>query len=50
MYVYGAGDRIVGEVEKIGPSTSRELIVNIPPGQYEIACKPGMTAKASANR
>jgi iron uptake system EfeUOB component EfeO/EfeM len=45
MYVYGAGDRIVGEIENIGPSTSRELIVNIAPGQYEIACKPGMTGK-----
>jgi high-affinity iron transporter len=45
VYVYGAGDRIVGEVENIGPSTSRELVVNIAPGRYEIACKPGMTGK-----
>jgi high-affinity iron transporter len=43
VYVYGPGDRIVGEVENIGPATSRDLIVDVAPGRYEIACKPGMT-------
>ena len=43
VYVYGAGDRIIGEVENIGPATSRDLIVNVTPGDYQIACKPGMT-------
>ncbi len=42
VYVYGAGDRVVGEVENIGPSISRELVVRLTPGTYEIACKPGM--------
>src|SRR5262249_13066195 len=43
FYVYGAGDRIIGEVENIGPATSRDLIRRVPPGSYEMACKPGMT-------
>jgi high-affinity iron transporter len=43
VYVYGPGDRIVGEVENIGPSTSRDLTVNVPAGSYQVACKPGMT-------
>ncbi|GAA4919912.1 iron uptake system component EfeO [Actinomycetospora succinea] len=43
FYVYGAGDRIVGEVENIGPGLSRQLIVEVPQGgQYTTACKPGM--------
>jgi iron uptake system component EfeO len=42
VYVYAPGDRIVGEVENIGPSTHRSLIVNLPAGDYQVACKPGM--------
>jgi high-affinity iron transporter len=42
VYVYGGGDRIMGEVENIGPALSRDLIVQLPPGKYEVACKPGM--------
>ena len=43
FYVYGAGDRVVGEVENIGPGLSRQLIVSLPdPGTYRTACKPGM--------
>jgi len=42
VYVYGGGDRIMGEVENIGPALSRDLTVELPPGQYEVACKPGM--------
>lgn len=36
------GQRIVGEVENIGPQLSRELVVNAPAGDYITACKPGM--------
>jgi iron uptake system component EfeO len=43
FYVYGAGDRIVGEVENITPGLSRELKVEIAePGTFTTACKPGM--------
>lgn len=36
------GVRVVGEVENIGPGTSRDLVVNAAPGTYFTACKPGM--------
>ncbi len=43
FYVYAEGDRIVGEVENIGPGTSRTFHVELAePGAYETACKPGM--------
>ena len=43
FYLYGAGDRIVGEVENIGPGLTRQLLVEVPQGgQYTTACKPGM--------
>jgi iron uptake system component EfeO len=43
FYVYGAGDRIVGEVENVTPGLSRELKVEIAePGTFTTACKPGM--------
>jgi iron uptake system component EfeO len=43
FYVYGAGDRIVAEVENIAPGLSRELKVEITePGTFTTACKPGM--------
>jgi iron uptake system component EfeO len=42
VYVYAPGDRVVGEVENIGPGTKRDLTVDLPAGDYEIACKPGM--------
>ena len=43
FYVYGAGDRIIGEVENITPGLSRELKVEITePGSFTTACKPGM--------
>jgi iron uptake system component EfeO len=35
----------MGEAENIGPSTSRDLVVELTPGRYEVACKPGMTGK-----
>jgi len=42
FYVYATGDRIVGEVENVAPGLTRELIVELPAGTYETACKPGM--------
>jgi len=43
FYLYGEGDRIVGEVENIGPGVTRRLIVEVPAGgSYTAACKPGM--------
>jgi iron uptake system component EfeO len=43
FYLYGAGDRIMGEVENIGPGLTRQLIVEVPDGgTYTISCKPGM--------
>lgn len=42
FYVYADGDRIMGEVENVGPGLSRSLVVDLPKGTYEGACKPGM--------
>jgi iron uptake system component EfeO len=43
FYLYGVGDRIIGEVENIGPAITRKLIVEVPDGgTYSAACKPGM--------
>jgi iron uptake system component EfeO len=43
FYLYGTGDRIMGEVENIGPGLTRQLIVEVPDGgTYTAACKPGM--------
>jgi iron uptake system component EfeO len=42
FYVYAAGDRIMGEVENIGPGLTRNLVVDLPKGKYQGACKPGM--------
>jgi iron uptake system component EfeO len=43
FYLYGAGDRIMGEVENIGPGLTRQLVVEVPDGgTYTTACKPGM--------
>lgn len=47
VYVYGKdGDdfsKIMGERENIGPGTSQTLEVDLAAGDYEVACKPGMT-------
>jgi iron uptake system component EfeO len=46
FYLYGEdGQRIVAEVENIGPNLSRELTVSAPAGSYVTACKPGMTGE-----
>ncbi|MGH3465734.1 MAG: iron uptake system protein EfeO, partial [Kribbellaceae bacterium] len=42
FYVYAEGDRVMGEVENIGPGLKRDLIVELPAGSYQTACKPGM--------
>jgi uncharacterized cupredoxin-like copper-binding protein len=45
VYVYAQDgqdfDKVVGEVENIGPGTSRELKATLAAGTYEVACKPG---------
>jgi plastocyanin len=41
VYVYGEGDKVMGEVENIGPGTSRDFTVDLGAGSYEVACKPG---------
>lgn len=34
--------RVVSEVENIGPGITRDLVVQVPAGDYYTACKPGM--------
>jgi len=45
FYVYGPGDRVMSEVENIGPGVTRNLRVELPAGAYQTACKPGMSGK-----
>ncbi len=43
FYVYGEGERVMGEVENISPGLSRKLIVQLTePGTYQTSCRPGM--------
>jgi iron uptake system component EfeO len=42
FYLYAAGDRVVGEVENIAPALRRDLVIELPAGTYQAACKPGM--------
>jgi len=42
FYLYDADDGVVGEVENIGPDLTRDLTVEVEPGTYTTACKPGM--------
>lgn len=43
FYLYAEGDRIMGEVENIGPGLTRTFHVEVSEGgEYETACKPGM--------
>ncbi|MCR3747813.1 iron uptake system protein EfeO [Lentzea californiensis] len=43
FYLYAEGDRILGEVENIGPGLTRKLIVEVTEsGKFQTACKPGM--------
>jgi iron uptake system component EfeO len=44
FYLLGEdGERVVAEVENIGPGLSREMTVAAEAGRYVTACKPGMT-------
>ncbi|MGI8613849.1 MAG: cupredoxin domain-containing protein [Nocardioidaceae bacterium] len=43
LYVYGGGDRVMGEVENVGPGITQKFDVTLDAGTYEAACKPGMT-------
>jgi iron uptake system component EfeO len=45
LYVYKPGDEIAGEVENVGPGTTRQLTVPLQAGRYELACKPGQTGR-----
>jgi iron uptake system component EfeO len=43
FYLYGPADRVIGEVENIGPGLTRKLTLQVPAaGKYTTACKPGM--------
>jgi len=41
LYLYGPKDKIIGEVEHVGPGTSRRMNVELTTGDFELACKPG---------
>lgn len=44
FYLYGQdGQKVVGSVGDIDPGATRQLIVDVNPGTYVSACKPGMT-------
>jgi iron uptake system component EfeO len=43
------GLRIVGEVENVGPDTSRDLVIQASPGTYYTVCKPGMVGTGIGN-
>ncbi|MFC5993838.1 iron uptake system protein EfeO [Pseudonocardia hispaniensis] len=46
FYLFGAGDRVIGEAANIGPGLTRSLTVEVPDGgAYTTACKPGMTGE-----
>jgi iron uptake system component EfeO len=49
FYVYGEGDRVMAEVENIAPGLSRELLAELPAGEYEAVCKPGMVGDGIRN-
>ncbi len=43
FYVLGAdGLQIMAEVENVGPGLTRQLVAQLAPGTYTLACKPGM--------
>jgi len=50
FYVLAAdGLRIVGEVENVGPGTSRNLVIQAAPATYYTVCKPGMVGVGIGN-
>ncbi|MCX4092955.1 iron uptake system protein EfeO [Nocardia sp. alder85J] len=43
FYMYAKNNRVLGEVENIGPGVTGKLVVDVSdPGEYDTACKPGM--------
>jgi iron uptake system component EfeO len=36
------GLRVISEIENVGPGLTRDLVVQVAPGTYVTACKPGM--------
>ncbi|GAA3370861.1 iron uptake system protein EfeO [Streptomyces sannanensis] len=42
VYLFFPDGRIVAERENIGPGLKQKLTAEVKPGEYEIACKPGM--------
>ena len=49
FYVYAEGDRVMAEVENIAPGLSRTLLAELPAGNYEAVCKPGMVGNGIRN-
>ncbi|MCB2176612.1 MAG: EfeM/EfeO family lipoprotein [Actinomycetales bacterium] len=46
FYLYGPdGQTVIGEAENIGPGLTRNLVVQVSPGDYVTACKPGMAGE-----
>jgi iron uptake system component EfeO len=44
FYLYAEdGEKVLSEVEDIGPGLSRNMVVDVDPGTYVTACKPGMS-------
>jgi iron uptake system component EfeO len=43
------GLRIISEVENVGPGLTRDLVVQVQPGTYVTACKPGMVGDGIRN-
>ena len=46
FYLLGEDElRVVSEVENVGPGLTRDLVVQVRPGTYHTACKPGMVGE-----
>lgn len=45
VYILFPDDRVVTERENIGPGTKQRVTAEVKPGDYRIACKPGMRGK-----
>src|SRR3954462_1301466 len=49
FYVYGEGDRVMAEAENIAPGLSHDVLAELPAGDYEAVCKPGMVGDGIRN-
>jgi iron uptake system component EfeO len=45
FYLYGPDDKVISEVEGIGAGITRTMTLQVQPGKYTTACKPGMKGK-----